>query len=174
MAPALLGLLLVTYAAPYAVTNQPQALESTYALGLRFPAEHTDLITYLERRHITAVWADHWIGNVIYYLTDQRIAAADYYDVAVFGGRDRFPEALAAVARADHPSFIYRDPSAPPWMATAMRRLGVGYDLARFGDIWVITPLSRTVTPLELARAGCDITPLRFDQPSCAQLGLGD
>jgi hypothetical protein len=51
-----------------------------------------------------------------------------------------------------------------------MARLGVQYNLARFGDIWVITPLSRTVTPLELARAGRDIRPLVLDQPSCAQL----
>ncbi len=51
-----------------------------------------------------------------------------------------------------------------------MTRLGVQYAEARFGDIWVITPLTRTVTPLELARAGCAITPLSFDQPSCAQL----
>lgn len=51
-----------------------------------------------------------------------------------------------------------------------MTRLGVQYTQARFGDIWVITPLSRTVTPLALAQAGCDITPLSLDQPSCAQL----
>ena len=167
---ALFGLLLVSYGAPYVVSDQAQAMESTYSVGLRFPSEHADLITYLEQRHITYVWADHWIGNVTMYLTQERIVAADYYDVAVFRSRDRFPEAMAAVTAADRPSFIYRDTHATPWMATAMTRLGVQYTEARFGDIWVITPLTRTVTPLELAQAGCAITPLSFDQPSCAQL----
>ncbi|HEX9036425.1 MAG TPA: hypothetical protein VF808_05490 [Ktedonobacterales bacterium] len=167
---ALLALLLIAYAGPYAVTDQVQAMESTYALGLRFPTAQPDLIPYLEQRHITAVWADHWIGNVIYYLTDQRIVAADYYDVTIFKSRDRFPEAQSAVTRADRPTFIFRDDSATPWMVVGMRRLGVRFEAARFGDIWVVTPLSRTVTPLELARAACDITPLAFDQPSCAQV----
>ncbi|HEU0025813.1 MAG TPA: hypothetical protein VFQ25_01745 [Ktedonobacterales bacterium] len=167
---ALFALLLASYGAPYVMTDQAQAMESTYSLGLRFPAEHADLITYLEQRHITHVWADHWVGNVTMYLTQERIVAADYYDVMVFHSRDRFPEAMAGVAQADRPSFIVRDARGTPWAATAMTRLGVQYAQARFGDIWVITPLSRTVTPLELARAGCDITPLAFDQPSCDQL----
>jgi hypothetical protein len=167
---ALFALLLASYGAPYIVTDQAQAMESTYSLGLRFPADHADLLTYLEQRHITHVWADHWVGNVAMYLTGERVTAADYYDVAVYHSRDRFPDAMAAVARADRPSFVFRDTRATPWMATAMTRLGVQYEQARFGDIWVITPLSRTVTPLELARAGCDITPLAFDQPSCDQL----
>ncbi len=167
---ALFGLLLASYGAPYVMSDQAQAMESTYASGLRFPAAHADLIAYLEQRHITHVWADHWVGNVTMYLTQERIVAADYYDVAVFHSRDRFPEAMAAVAQADRPSFITRDTHATPWAAKAMSALGVKYTQARFGDIWVITPLTRTVTPLELAQAGCAITPLSLDQPSCAQL----
>ncbi len=167
---ALLALALVAYAAPYAITDQAQAMESPYSQGLTFPAEHASLISYLEQRHITYAWADHWVGNVVIFLTDGRIVAADYYNIVVFKDRDRFPGAMAAVARADRPSFIFRDTRATPWVATAMRRLGVQFTQARFGDIWVITPLSRTVTPLELARAGCDVTPLSIDQPSCAQL----
>jgi hypothetical protein len=81
------------------------------------------------------------------YLEDGRVQCADLGDAF-----NRFPSATAAVARADRPSFIViADPAAgAPDVERRLDALHVRYVSAQFGTLWVITPLSRTVRPVEV------------------------
>jgi hypothetical protein len=137
---------------PYASASIFTPVQTGPAPSLTFPAADTQLLPYLERNHITYVWASHWIGNVVMYLEDQRVLCADYVDVMVWHGATRFPHTAELIAAADRPSFIVRyDPSrGKPDVATALDRLNVSYTMAQFGPLWVITPRSRTVQPQEI------------------------
>lgn len=147
-----LTLLLTCYCVPYLTTDTVAVMASAYAASLRFPADNQGLLTYLEQHQIRYVWTSHWIGNVTMYLEDQRIQCADYADVVVGGGPNRFPRALALVSSADRPSFIVQDDAehGKPAAAVALDSLHVTYVMAQFGSLWVITPVSRTVRPAEI------------------------
>ncbi len=149
------ALVLVLYAVPYTDSNNVAAMQSTYRQYLGFPADNSELLTYIEQQHIHAIWANHWIGNVVMYLEDERVACADWVDIRVYGGHDRFPQAFATVAAAERPSFLIEThPGAgPPATPHALDALGVTYTSAQFGALWIITPLSRTVQPQEIAAA---------------------
>ncbi|MDE3228965.1 MAG: hypothetical protein KGO05_03710, partial [Chloroflexota bacterium] len=163
-AVALLGLLLALYALPYALSDPIIALDSPFnQFGVHqqrvipadaFPAQDTALLDYLEARHIRAIWASQWVGDVVMYLTDQRITSADYINTHIVTGYNRFPAAYRAVASASRPSYIIAwDGAAPSPLARALDHLGVRYQSARFGRYWVITPTSRNVSPAEVIPA---------------------
>src|SRR5262249_9614770 len=128
-----------------------------YAKTVRFPAEGGDVTRYLEDHGIRYVWADHWVGTVLMYLTSRRVLAADYFDTVLAHGPNRFPEAFAAVIDAPHPSFvaIADDGAHEPWEAAAMRYLGVQVTSTHFESVWIITPITRDVRPLELFTTMC-------------------
>ncbi|HEX8731176.1 MAG TPA: hypothetical protein VF725_03850 [Ktedonobacterales bacterium] len=164
VAAFMLGLLLLLYALPYSLSNPIVGLDSPYNLFFlpqhrvipagAFPAQDTALLDYLEARHIRAIWADQWVGDVVMYLSDQRIASADYINTHMVTGYNRFPAAYRVVASASRPSYIIAwDGAAPTPLARALDRLGVRYQSARFGRYWVITPMSRTVSPAEVIPA---------------------
>jgi hypothetical protein len=142
-----LAVLLLSYGIPYVTSDNVQALKTTNIANLRFPAEHAELLSYLEQQHIHYVWTFSWVGHVIMYLEDGRVQCADLGDAF-----NRFPSAMAAVARADRPSFIVMaDPTAgEPDIERRIDVLHVRYMSAQFGSLWVITPLSRTVQPAEV------------------------
>lgn len=148
---ALLGLLIL-FAIPYALTSDVEAMQSSYFHGNTFPAQDSGVLAYLTRQHIRYVWTDHWLGTVVTYLDDGQVVCADYVDAVVHHGHDRFPKYSALVAGADRPSFLIEsDPAAgEPAVARALDALGVTYTMARFGRLWVITPVSRTVHPGEI------------------------
>jgi hypothetical protein len=50
------------------------------------------------------------------------------------------------VAQADRPSFIVES-AGEPHLAQLFDRMRVTYTSAHFGQLWVITPTSRTVRP---------------------------
>jgi hypothetical protein len=145
---ALLTAVLLAYAVPYGLADEVQAMQSPYFPHLRFPAEGGALASYLEQHHIQYVWSDHWIGDVVMYLSDGRVVCADYVDVVIWKGVNRFPLALDTVAQADRPSFILES-AGEPHLARLFDRTGVTYTSAHFGQLWVITPTSRTVRPDE-------------------------
>lgn len=164
MAGLLLGLTLALYALPYGLSDPVLAFNSPYnefdihqnrvIPADAFPAQDIALLDYLEASHIQSVWVNHWIGNVVMYLSDQRIQCADYVDVNHQHGVNRFPDAYRAVAAAARPSYIVAwDGAGPSPLALALDRLGVRYQSAQFGRYWVITPLSRNVSPAEVMPA---------------------
>jgi hypothetical protein len=146
---------LVAFGVPYFGSDMIRVAQSSYAPDLTFPAQHAEMLTYLEQRHIHYVWANHWIGNVVMYLTDERVRCADYYDLEVLHGPNRFPDVMNAVAAADRPTFIVEsDPArGPSAVARALDALHVSYESAHFGSLWVLTPTSRTVYPTEIVQA---------------------
>jgi hypothetical protein len=150
----MLGLVLVAYLLPYGVSNNIAALQSPYA-PMEFPAKDRALITYLKQQNIRCVWTQHWIGQVVMYLENERIVCADYVNYIHKIDILRFPETLQIVAQADRPSFIilYDPALGEPPLATALDVLQVTYTTARFGFCWVITPRSRTVRPSEVFEA---------------------
>jgi hypothetical protein len=159
IAAALLLMTLMTYGAQGLLSDPVMAFNSPYNNSARlpggvFPAEDTELLTYLDAHHIRYVWVNHWVGNVVMYLSDQRTLCSDYVDVVYYHSIDRFPQATVAVARADRPSYIvaWSGPEPPP-LAGALDKLGVRYTSARFGRFWVYTPITRTVNPQEVLSA---------------------
>lgn len=164
VAGALLALLLLLYGLPYGLSDPILAFNSPYnefdihqrriIPADAFPAQDIALLDYLKANHIQTVWVNHWIGNVVMYLSSQRIQCADYVDVVHQRGINRFPAAYHAVASAARPSYVIAwDGVGPPPLASALDALGVRYQSAQFGRYWVITPLSRTVSPAEVIPA---------------------
>jgi hypothetical protein len=146
---------LVAFGVPYVGSDMIHVAQSPYWPDLTFPAQHEELLAYLEQHHIRYVWTNHWIGNVVMYLTDEQVQCADYYDLEVLHGPNRFPDVARAVAAADRPSFIVEsDPAkGSSAMARALDALHVSYESVHFGPLWVLTPASRTVYPVEIVQA---------------------
>lgn len=151
--PALLGLLLVAYAVPYIGSDNVDAMQSPTTLNMDFPARHAEMLTYLETHNVHYAWSDQWMSHLVTYLTDQRVLDCTWGYLT--DSPTRFPEVQQAVSKADRPSFIVvSDPArGKPAIATAIEGLGVTYTMVHFGPVWVITPLTRTVTPDEIAPA---------------------
>lgn len=147
----LAGAALFAYGAPYALADGVRTLQTPYWQTLTFPAEGDAVVGYLEQHGIHDVWVTHWIGNVVMYQSDLRVACADYQHEDV----DRFPAMTAQVAAADRPSFLVQsDPAlGEPATAKALDALGVRYQSVHFGRYWVLTPTSRTVAPAEIQDA---------------------
>ena len=152
---ALLVFLFIVYLIPYRLSDSAHALQSSYNPAMTFPSQHSELLDYLDQQHIQAVWTNHWLGNTVMYLTDQRVLCADYVGKAFHLDAQTFPEVAQAVREEDRPSFIIMaDPArGEPAVEKALDALQVRYISARFGSIWAITPQTRTVYPEEIANA---------------------
>lgn len=151
----LFALIMLVYALPYAMFDMVTVMQSPYNWRSTFPVTDTEMMTYLRQHHIHHVWASHWYGNIIMYLTDGDVLCADYYDIVVKHGVNRFPHAFKLISQSDRPSFIVTSasPQAQPSLLHALDALHVTYTSAHFHSIWVITPTSRTVRPAEVLDA---------------------
>lgn len=151
-ATALLVAVVLAYALPYFALNQESVMQSPFAPGSRFPVGSSALLTYLKDQHISHVWTDHWYGNDIMYLTNQRVLCADYVDIVAWGGVNRFPNAFQSMQTADRPSFLIASPESAgePAVARALDALHVTYTMTSFHGLWIITPTSRTLLPQEI------------------------
>lgn len=89
------------------------------------------------------------------YLSDEDVLCADYYDVVVKHGVNRFPRTFELISHADRPSFIVTSasPQTQPPLLDALDALHVSYTSAHFHSVWIITPISRTVRPAEVLDA---------------------
>ena len=152
--PAVLALcLFVAYLLPYVAGNDVVAMQSSYAPGRTWPVTGaSSVVTYIQQRHIHYMWANIGYGNIIMYLDQQHVLCADYYSVVVRHQTNRFPDVYARVMAADRASFLVEwDPTlGTPPIASALDALRVQYTSAHFGDVWIFTPLSRTVDPAEI------------------------
>jgi hypothetical protein len=149
------GLLLVTliaYFLPFMLVDAPSAMQSSFAKGNTFPTQNAEMVEYLEQQHIHYVWANHWVGDVVIYLSSQQVLCSDDIALVTQHAQNRFPEIFAAVSAADRPSFIVQlKPSQKKAsVEVALDNLGVIYQRAQFGALVVITPLTRTVRPSEI------------------------
>ncbi len=78
--------------------------------------------------------------------------AADYYDLAVAGGVDRFPAYAQRVRQATRTAFlIIAKPGEPtPRLEQDLIRLGVSFDKRDLPPYVVYVPTSRHVEPAEV------------------------
>lgn len=99
----------------------------------RLPDDLSPLIMELEARNIRHVWTDNGIGNVLMFITNERVLAADYYDTYIAGGLQRFPDVLAAVESAAEVAYVV--PLQPgqqnPPLQQALDAAGVSYTFQR-------------------------------------------
>src|SRR6185312_2203896 len=94
----------------------------------RLPANSQPLLQWLQANDVQDIWLNHWAGDQVMYLSDGSIRSADYYDIVVGRGINRFPVAFQQVAQASRAAFVIVVGSFPPsGMATRLQALGVAY-----------------------------------------------
>lgn len=120
----------------------------------RLPATSQPLLQWLQANDVHDVWLNHWAGDQMMYLSDGTIQSADYYDIVVGHGINRFPVAFQHVEQAPRAAFVIVAGSLPQsGMATRLQALGVTYHEATVGPYQVFLPLSRRVDPSEVVDA---------------------
>lgn len=149
VAPALVGVLLVSYALPYFTANVVVAMQSPYRQRDLYPAVDGQMLAYLEQHHIRSIWTIHWLGNVVLFQSDEHIIAGD------MAFHDRFPQNTQTLLQADRPTYVIEaDPANGECaVARALDQMGVSYTAVPFTHWWLITPTSRNVSPVELRQA---------------------
>ena len=138
----------------YAASDAGSTFQSTFCT--RAPANNDAIIAYMEREHIHYAWANNWIAYPIVFKTHESIIISDPLPLIRNSPiLDRIPAYTEAVRKSDRPSFLilvkHNDPY--PSMLKLLDIQKVTYNVARFPsqegrDLLVITPLNRTVSPL--------------------------
>lgn len=110
---------------------------------VRQPETLAPLIDYLAAEEIRHVWTDVGIAHVLMFETQERILAADWYDIYGARGIVRFPEVPREIAAADRVAFV--EVILPGQTNTpfeqAFEALGVPFTAARPSpDLLVIVP----------------------------------
>jgi 4-amino-4-deoxy-L-arabinose transferase-like glycosyltransferase len=123
--------------------NPVQVFTSPYYT--RQPATLQPLIDFLDRRGIQHVWADVGIAHVLMFETDERILAADWYDIYGAKGIVRFPDVPLKIEKAGRVAFV--EVILPGQTNTrfqqAFRASGVPHTVYRVApDLLVIVPLA--------------------------------
>jgi len=72
----------------------------------RQPATLDPLIAFLDAHGIRHVWTDVGVAHVLMFETQERILAADWYDIYGARGIVRFPDAPLAIATAERVAFV--------------------------------------------------------------------
>lgn len=138
----------------YGLTNPDRAFQSSYCTIA--PANYTPIIAYMQQEHIQYAWASNLLGYQISFETNNSIILADplaliHPAISI----NRIPSYTDAVKNADRPSMLlfvkHGDPH--PRLLQALDAEQVTYRVAYFPsepgvDVMVVTPLSRTVSPL--------------------------
>jgi hypothetical protein len=119
----------------------------------RQPPTLDPLIAYLDEQNIRHVWTDVGVAHVLMFETEERILAADWYDIYGAQGVVRFPDVPLAIQDADSVAFV--EVVLPGQVNTrfeqAFRASGVSFRVARPApDLLVIIPLE----PLDPAVLG--------------------
>ncbi|MCL4543237.1 MAG: glycosyltransferase family 39 protein [Chloroflexi bacterium] len=130
----------------YRGSNPRLVFQSPYWSNL--PLDNRPLVQWLEKSGITEVWMNHWAGDVVMYLSDERIKAADYYDIVVGHGIDRFPSVFVDVSRSAHTAFVVIAPGDPhPPLEAILRARGVPFDQRVIGPYHIFAPTAGRVDP---------------------------
>ncbi len=146
---ATLAILVAANLTQYVSADAVLAMQSPYRSRDRYPAVDSQMLAYLNQHNIRFVWTIHWLGNVLMYQSDGRITAAD------MRFHDRFLQNVQTLEHADGPSYIIEaDPvKGECAVAKALDAMHVTYTAVPFQHWWIITPLSRAVSPSEIQPA---------------------
>lgn len=156
---ALLLLFLLTYLGAqtwtYTRTDAGHTFQSTYCPA--DPANNDPIIAYMQHEHIRYFWASNLLAYPIVFKMNGSIIGADPRPLMhPLQSINRIPSYTSAVLHADRPSMLvlikHDDPY--PLLVKLLNDRKVTYQVAVFPsepgyDILVVTPLSRTVSPLE-------------------------
>ncbi|MDI3340823.1 MAG: glycosyltransferase family 39 protein [Sphaerobacter sp.] len=122
----LAALVVAVWLAGYATAPAEQVWQSAYWRHL--PPSSTALVATLDELGVDAVWMNHWAGKPLMFDTQERIAAADYYDLEVGRGIDRLPNATARVRAAASPAYVFVTSDADLPIEDWLRQRGIAYD----------------------------------------------
>ena len=146
----LLGILVLYFAIQGIAYVQADPVYTFYPTGCvaQNPTDITPLIEYMQQNHLHYAWASSWIGNRITFETNAAIIATD------LPGRVRANSQL--VLRQTRPSIflLARHNDSHPAFLNLLEANHVTYQIKRFYsvpgvDVLLITPLNRTVSPLD-------------------------
>lgn len=119
----------------------------------RLPPTRAPLIAFLDAKGYRYVWTDVGLAQVLTFETDERIRAADYYDIKIAGGLLRFPAIFAAVEKADYAVYVavIRPGQVDFRLRQAFDAAGLAYSIAYpMPTLAVIMPVGR-VHPAQVA-----------------------
>jgi hypothetical protein len=152
---AFLVVLLGTQAGTYGLADAATTFQSPFCREA--PANNEPIIAYMQSKHITRAWAPNLLGYPIVFKTNGSIIIAN--PLALTNppqAINRIPAYTSVVQQADRPSFLVfaRHDDQHPALLKMLEDEGVTYRAARFPsepgfDVLVVTPVSRTVSPLE-------------------------
>jgi hypothetical protein len=139
----------------YGLTDVATTFQSPFCREA--PANNDQIIAYMQQEHITRAWAPNLLGYPIVFKTNGSIIIAN--PLALTNppqAINRIPAYTSAVQQADRASFLVfaRHDDQHPVLLKMLDDEGVTYRAARFPsepsfDVLVVTPVSRTVSPLE-------------------------
>jgi len=139
----------------YGLTDAATTFQSPFCREA--PANNDPIIAYMQREHITRAWAPNLLGYPIVFKTNGSIIVAN--PLALTNppqAINRIPAYTSAVQQADRASFLVfaRHDDQHPALLKLLDDERVMYRAARFPsepgfDVLVVTPVSRTVSPLE-------------------------
>jgi hypothetical protein len=138
----------------YAASDAGSTFQSSYCPIA--PANNDAIIAYMEREHIHYAWANNWIADPIVFKSHESIIVSDplpiIRNISVL---DRIPADTEAVRKADRPSFLVlvKHNDLHSFMLELLDKQKISYKVARFPsqegrDVLIITPLNKTVSPL--------------------------
>jgi len=93
-------------------TTDAVALARNEFANQPLPAVNDSLIAFLDSHDIHAIYANHWIGNVVMLVSRERVLSYDYTDTRY--GTDRFPAYSAQVQAAANPALVVFNPQHEP------------------------------------------------------------
>jgi hypothetical protein len=144
-----------THALTYGLADPGETYQSSYCV--QDPFDNSSVLAYLQEQHIQYFWANNMLAYPLVFKSHLSIIGADpmpliHPTIAL----NRIPSYTDAVLHTDRPSMLFLIPhrDSRPQILQALDNLHVTYRTARFYaqpgyDVLVVTPLSRTVSPLE-------------------------
>jgi hypothetical protein len=114
------------------------------------PTDQSSIIQYMQQAKIHYAWASGWLGDPITFKTDSALLVTEQPGRILANGK--------TVLHADRPSifFLARPNDLHPTLLDALDARNITYHIERFYaepgvDLLLITPLNRTVSPLDPA-----------------------
>lgn len=151
----LLLVYLGTQAWTYELTDAGKTFQSNYCPI--DPANNDPIIAYMQQEHIHYFWASNLLGYPLVFKTNRSIIGADPRPLLhPHESINRIPSYTDAVLHADRPSMLVliNHNDSHPLLLRLLDARKVTYRARVFPsepgyDVLVVTPLSRTVSPLE-------------------------
>ena len=130
----------------------PRNTFQQYGCASENPTNLDPIITYMQQEYIRYAWANGWLGFPIMFETNSAILVPWLYH--------RIPGIETTVIHADRPSFfiLAKHTDLHPAILHVLNANNVTYHVERFSsepgvDALLVTPLNRTVSPLDPAFA---------------------